>query len=267
MPDLFAKVSSSWKRIGGVFTRVSGAWKRVFRVYVRQGGVWKLVHEYSPAVGQVEYLNPGTFSFVVPAGCYSIQACVVGGSGPSFDGRSGISRGASTLIQSDLALSGAIGGGDGGDVETASAYSSGGGAGGYSGSGGRGAVSGTGGAGSGGGGGGGGGSEQTGGGVYLHGAGASGAGGNSTTSTLPGAGSNLGEGSPRGAGWGGTAGATGSFSQRGGNLRYTITSILTTPGETLTVLVGPAPGDATTGGGVRIIWGEGRSYPSNAKDV
>ena len=40
-------------------------------------------------------------------------------------------------------------------------------------------------------------------------------------------------------------------------------------GEALTVVVSAqrTGGDATTSGGARIIWGAGRSYPSNAKDV
>lgn len=45
----------------------------------------------------------------------------------------------------------------------------------------------------------------------------------------------------------------------GGNLRY-LNDIAVTPGETLSLTV-------PSGGGLRILWGGGRSYPSNAADI
>lgn len=271
MPDLYVKVSTTWKRITGVFTRVGGSWKRVLRVYVRQGGVWKLVYSFA---GQAEYLTPGTFSFVVPAGVTQIHAAVVNGSGNTL---SAIRRGGVTLIDGNSTVGASFGGGDGGSAG-GKASGGGNGAGGYSGDGGNGhiGVDGYGDGEPGAGGGGGGGrsassssGRQHGGGVYLHGEGASGAGGRGSPWTLPGHGSDLGEGAPRGAGRYGVNAS--SPSEAGGNLRYTKTAITVTPGETLTIVVAPAisssSSDVTTGGGVRIIWGEGRSYPNNAKDV
>lgn len=271
MPDISVRTSGSWKRVTGLFVRVSGSWKRVTGAWVRVGGAWKRVY---PAGGQQEWLTPGTYSFVVPAGVSSIHAAVVGGSGNTL---SAIRRSSTVLIANTSTVGSAFGGGDGGQN---GGYVSGGGngAGGYSGTGGRGdwgvegyadGEPGTGGAGGGGRSASSTGGRQHGGGVYLHGEGASGAGGRGSPWTLPGHGSDLGEGQPRGAG---RYGFNSSYpSEVGGNLRYTKTAIAVTPGETLTVVVAAiaasSGGDATTGGGVRIIWGEGRSYPSNAKDV
>lgn len=271
MPDISIRVSGAWKRVTSLFVRVSGSWKRVTGAWVRVGGVWKRVY---PAGGQQEWLTPGTYSFVVPAGVSSIHAALVGGSGNKL---SAIRRGSTVLLSNNSPIGAVFGGGDGG---WAGGYASGGGngAGGYSGVGGNGNIGveiyGDGEPGAGGGGGGGrsassSSGRQHGGGVYLHGEGASGAGGRGSPWTLPGHGSDLGEGQPRGAGRYGFN--TSSPSEVGGNLRYTKTAITVTPGETLTIVVAPAisssSSDVTTGGGVRIIWGEGRSYPNNAKDV
>lgn len=271
MPDIYTRVSGSWKRVAGVFTRVNGSWKRITHAWVRVSGSWKLVYSFA---GQVEYLTPGNYSFIVPAGVTSIHACVVGGSGNTA---SNVRRGSTVLISNSSTVGAAFGGGDGG-LGPDSVVAGGGGAGGYTGDGGSGhsgqdGVYGNGAAGAGGGGGGGRSastlsSRQHGGGVYLHGAGASGAGG--TPSVQPGDGSNLGEGAPRGAGRRGLGGSgTSNHAQYGGALRYTKTAITVTPGETLSITVAPIPasGVATNGGGVRIIWGPGRSYPNNAKDA
>lgn len=220
--------------------------------------------------GQVEFSASGTFSWIVPAGVTSIHAAVVGGSNNT---ETSIKQGATTLLSSSQAVAAGVrGGGDGGGKPGGN-NTGGSGAGGYSGDGGVGGYHSdgpynNGDPGSGGGGGGGRSasteaSRQHGGGVYLHGAGPSGAGG--TTSAPAGHGSDLGEGVPRGAG----RKYLSSTEHAGGNLRYTIAPIAVTPGESLTITVPAAPtgGDATTGGGVRIIWGAGRSYPDNAKDV
>lgn len=271
MPDLHAKVSTTWKRIAGVFVRVGGAWKRVQNIYVRAGGSWKLVHSFA---GQMEWSTAGTYSVIVPAGVTSIHAAVVGGAGNTL---SDIRRGATTLIACTSAVNTAFGGGAGGTAPTA-ANSGGGGAGGYSGDGGAGAPGSEGvysdGYDATGGGGGGGASGATtsarhhGAGVYLHGAGANGAGGKRSGNVSPTAGSNLAEGVPRGAGRHYVNSS--NVSLPGGDLRYTKTAITVTPGETLTVRVGAKPATSGTDemqGGVRIIWGPGRSYPNNAKDV
>lgn len=229
--------------------------------------------------GQAEFVDPGvTTSWVVPAGVTSIHAVVVDGTSRQ-NMQSYIKRGGTYLMLANMPTGENFGGSNGGAVITGAGAdnSGGGGAGGYSGSGGGGhdGQSGTFGDGSPGTGGGGGGGasgatpaeRQDGGGVYLHGEGPSGAGGKRSPSTAPGAGSDLNEGSPVGAGRKSLGPA--DQARPGGNLRYTKTPIAVTPGETLTIYVGTRPpsGGATTGGGVRIIWGEGRSYPNNAKDV
>ena len=111
-------------------------------------------------------------------------------------------------------------------------------------------------------------SRNVGGGVGLRGAGSSGAGG---TSSAGGAGSlnTIGQPTPGGASPGAsstsislpgnfpdTAKQAASVGGKGGDLRY-LNSIAVTPGESLTLTV-------PTGAGIRIMWGYGRSYPSNA---
>jgi hypothetical protein len=148
-------------------------------------------------------------------------------------------------------------GGLGGNV----ANGGGGGAGGYSGTGGAGGGTGV---ASTGGGGGGGNTGRGGGGVGLYGAGANGAanggggsdGQSATTAT----------GGTYGGGWCfGTTGA--AYGGGGGGLTY-VNNYPVTPGATFNVTVGikggiSTGGGSTSGGGaVRIIWGNGRSFPS-----
>lgn len=267
MPDIHTRVSGAWKRCAGLFVR-AGSWKRITQAWVRQGGVWKLVYQYDVR-GQYEWSTQGTYSFIVPSGVTQVHACVVNGANNTL---SAIRRGGTTLISGASTVNSAIGGGTGGAVTT-NAASGGAGAGGYDGDGGAGGSGDSGGNGSGGGGGGGGGSataslRQHGAGVYLHGAGESGVAGTTQYGIPPTAGSALGEGVPRGAGR--RSSGSPNLAMPGGSLRYTKTAIPVTPGETLTIIVGVKPStDATDEmqGGVRIIWGNGRSYPSNAKDV
>jgi hypothetical protein len=282
VPDISVRVSSTWKKITGLFVRASGTWKAVTGVWVRTGGVWKRVYPGVAAPGQEEWSTGGTYSFVVPYGITSIHAALVGGSGNTL---SAIRRGASTLLSNSSSISSSVGGGSGGLPPAGTpAQGGGGGAAGYDGvaptySGGNGGYYLDGiyyGGGNGGYGGAGGGAagantttRQHGGGVYLHGVGSNGLGGTVSPNVKPGHGSNLGEGVPRGAGrrWDSSS----NVAQAGGDLRYTKTAIAVTPGETLTIVVAAlassSGSEVTTGGGVRIIWGEGRSYPSNAKDV
>ena len=250
--------------------------------------------------GQVAYTTPGTYSWAVPAGVTSIAAVCVGAGGVWYgfrqsgggaglryinnlpvtpgetltvtvgttgaDGAHGINssirRSSNTLVFAQGGSStaggtgiatgagpfgGTIGGGNGGNGNGATNFvggAGGGGAGGYSGNGGNAAIGGTGqsGAAGSGGGGGGGGAGNTanmftsnggvGGGVGIFGEGTSGAGG-----------AGGGAGQPGGGGSGSTSvlfggGGSGKASDEYGT--------------------NGAPG----GGAVRIIWGEGRAFPS-----
>jgi hypothetical protein len=60
----------------------------------------------------------------------------------------------------------------------------------------------------------------------------------------------------------------GAFASHGGNLRYR-NSIPVTPGESLTITLSSqeAPNANGTGSAIRVIWGDGRSFPLNADDV
>lgn len=239
--------------------------------------------------GQVELLSSAgaTQSYVIPAGVTEVCMVLVGGPGTS--GNAGpvavISRPGTDLLRTDATIgSSGVGGGNGGarganngGYPQYDGNGGGGGAGGYGGNGGQGgqvgvnlATASQGGDGAGGAGGGGCGSYtynsafrtgQRGGPVGLRGQGANGSGGNLAVDG----------GGAVSAGWGlpgsntGPLCGAGTANQYGGNLRWRNT-IPVTPGETITVAFGYTGANDASGhqAGARIIWGAGRSYPSNA---
>lgn len=219
-------------------------------------------------VGQAEWRTSGSFDWIVPEGVTEIHAVVVAASGNQL---SGLRRGGAYIFTSNTALGATVGGGNGGPGGSGAGSfdigGGGGGAGGYLGNGGAGESMASNGpapayAGQGGGGGGGASSRRSpgaGGGVGLKGVGASGAAGAMNTSG--GVGSVPPDTAGVGAGRPGTSIAPGG---EGGNLRYTIAPLSVTPGETLIAHVAGGPGYS---GGIRIMWGGGRSYPSNAGDL
>ncbi|WP_375575663.1 hypothetical protein [Paracidovorax oryzae] len=220
------------------------------------------------------------FNWVVPPGVYEV--CMLGvSSHKAYATR--VSRGGNDLLNTTWP-SGTNNtyGGDGGDARNVSTvYNGGGGAGGYSGPGGLGMyqrdegmgsyslVKGTDGQGGGGGGGGGAQTYQSrGGGVGIYGIGANGTAGQLYTRDSPG-----GTGSDNGlyrAGAGtlhNESSAAGlSYAKPGGNLRYR-NALAVIPGETLMITLDFWIRDnaAGTGAIVRILWGGGRSFPSNAR--
>lgn len=241
-----------------------------------------------PPQGQAAFTN-GTTVWTVPAGVYSVCAVCVQGGTTTLPTR--IVSGATTVCQAQYGARIGDGGGSGGNAGGGSDSSTGaGGAGGYTGNGGNGGTAsvtsdpgiegynGTAGAaGSGGGGGGGGGGSsyhvifstggtnptyvlpgENGGGVGLLGVGSSGAGGygsvNGTSPAAPGAAGSGGSGITYGGGVNSS-----SLTSTGGELAWK-NNIPVVPGATLTV-------DVSGNGGARIIWGGGRSYPSNAGNV
>lgn len=231
--------------------------------------------------GQVEFSDGQTTSWVVPVGVTSICVVCVSKGNPGT-GRTYVSRGATYLCSTRAADAAFdvrnLGGSPGaGTVSGGVSYGrGGGGAGGYSGAGGNGGTEGQGGfAGSGGGGGGGGGNSTStggngGGGVGLKGQGVSGPAGAATDVGRGGSGGT--DGSPGfsdpvvtpPAAAGGTYGG-GATAGEGGTLAYK-NAIAVTPGETLTVFI-PTRSGVEGMGGIRIIWGAGRSYPFAAGDV
>lgn len=232
----------------------------------------------SEVLGQTVLTDVGTTSWTVPAGVSSISAVAVQAGG-SASGAS-ISRGATVLLRAMNGSRVGDGGGDGGSTEygskvngsTGDYYQVGGpGAGGYSGAGGNGGShtdvsffyrAPTAGAGGGGGGG-----EPH---VQFSG------GGTSSTSVGGGVGL-LGQGSSGGTGASGQPGSGGSGATyggcywdstpvRGGALSWR-NSIPVTPGEVLTISIGARSSANSGPGAIRILWGGGRSFPSNAGDM
>ena len=204
----------------------------------------------------------GPFNFVVPDGVTKISAVLVGA-------YLGIFRVSTPLLAGYTPIGSGVGGGDGGSPGGGDGRPGGGGAGGYTDNGGKGGdsvqapaptsyIGSYGSAGLGGGGGGGGGRDSSGsagagGGVRLTGQGNNGAYGAPNYNGGDGS-SNIGSGSAYGGGLPGRAGA---------NLRW-LNDIPVTPGETLKIEILSASQFTS---GVRIMWGGGRSFPSNAGDV
>lgn len=232
----------------------------------------------SAPAGQVVLLT-GTTSWVVPAGVTSISMVAV-----QCGGTQGSAAAPTTVTVSSVIVCRAQngnrigdGGGDGGtgtsgydDGESVFALPGGGGAGGYSGNGGQAGCNyirpPT--AGAGGGGGGGtsindNSSAASGGGVGLLGAGANGAAG-TNGSSFSAAGKPGSGGSGATYGGGGPSGVTFQSSGAGGALSYK-NNVAVSPGQTVTVSI---PSTSAGAGAVRIIWGDGRAYPStNTADV
>ena len=223
--------------------------------------------------GQVIYEANATFT--VPAGVTSISMCCIGEASVTVSATV-VCRSHSTMVGT-----GYDGGAAGGHSGNNSGGGGGGGAGGYGGGGGLGnsgnaGVGTNGGAGSGGSAGGGGGGPQyqpggAGGGVGLKGQGTSGA----ATSVFgdngnPGSGGAIGSYTTAGGKYGGgkggagapSAGYPGNAGQAGANLRYA-NNVAVTPGQSVTVAVS----NTNWLSGCRIMWGGGRSYPSNAGDL
>lgn len=198
------------------------------------------------------------FTWVVPVGVYEV--CMLGiSSHRAFGTR--ISRGGADLLNTYWAVgTSGVAGGDGGDSgpNTGGPYRGGGGAGGYSGNGGTGGRS-----------------ERDAFGNISYFPGTAGQGGGGAGGHPPDRGGSvgiygLGIDSALRAGAGGTpndpgAGDAGDW-KPGGNLRYR-NGIAVAPGETLTVTLDHWVRDNSVGLGaiVRILWGQGRSFPNNAK--
>lgn len=244
--------------------------------------------------GQQEFTTAGTFNFTVPANVYELCAVAIGGGDGT--GNTATSPGTSSVNNSLFAygssgslggsFAGADGGGKGGNGGSSYLWhvdgypddyagGGGGGAGGYSGAGGQGGDGGPGGSNPG----------YGGGGVSLYGEGASGAAGGGLAG-VGGAGggggggphenvSSLGKGGSGGTnggnnnaavayrqtgglyggGFGGNGTRSGGQSGRGGGGLGWKNKIAVTPGQVIPIKVGQ-------GGAVRLIWGEGRAFPS-----
>jgi hypothetical protein len=209
------------------------------------------------APGQVEFTTAGTYNWNVPEGVTSLCAVLVQGGGAAA---STLTYNATVYCRAQNGNRIGDGGGDGGaggsyDM-TYDRYGGGGGAGGYAGNGGHGGIyqyassitlpaANTG---------------AAAGGMAAYAPGAYGAGGGgvglkgiSATATAAGAAGSGGAAGNSSTGVGGQYGGGGQQSP-GGALAYK-NDIPVTPGATVTIVV-------TGNGGARILWGDGRFYPS-----
>jgi hypothetical protein len=79
MPS-YVKDGGVFKPVAEIYIKDSGTWKTVLDGYVNDNGTWK---SFLYEAGTESYTDYGTFSFIVPAGVYSIEARVIGGGGGS----------------------------------------------------------------------------------------------------------------------------------------------------------------------------------------
>lgn len=108
MPKQFIKENGTWREVLAQYAKDRGVWRPIRKVWIKDNGVWRQVFGNS---GSITQLTPGTYSFTVPAGVYSINvtACGGGGSGGSGDGGAnnsgpGWGGGGSNLISSVLSV-------------------------------------------------------------------------------------------------------------------------------------------------------------------
>jgi hypothetical protein len=100
MPKLYVKQAGTWKQVLALYVKTAGVWKSPVNAAIRSSGTNKSF--YPDDKTPVAYTTAGTFSYVVPAGIFSITATIVGGggggggdnsSGDTFQGGSGGSGG------------------------------------------------------------------------------------------------------------------------------------------------------------------------------
>ena len=228
------------------------------------------VSEYVAPPGQVVFTATGTWT--VPLGVKSISMVAVS-AGDNANPESSVTLNSVVVCRAKNGLRIGDGGGDGGygggPYYDGYYYGGGGGgAGGYSGTGGTGAKYSTSSSTAGQGGGGGGGSHGSsgrpgggGGGVGLLGQGANGAPNNGWGGGgYGGSGGGNGVGNEGGLYGGGQGTSATSVGTRGGALAYK-NNVAVLPGQTLTIKIDPGYAGKKNGG-IRIIWGTNRAYPS-----
>jgi hypothetical protein len=82
----YIKIDGAWQPVKLPAPFAGGARRLSKKVWVKDGGVWRLVYGTEPATQS--FTTPGTTSFIVPDGIYSIsvQGCGGGGQGGNGDG-------------------------------------------------------------------------------------------------------------------------------------------------------------------------------------
>jgi hypothetical protein len=71
MPKIFVKDSGVWKQVQSLSVKDGSTWKNLNVIYVKDAGVEKQV--YPDTIGVTTYSTPGTYSYTVPAGVYSLN--------------------------------------------------------------------------------------------------------------------------------------------------------------------------------------------------
>ena len=69
--NVYVKTGGTWKQAIAIYVKTGGVWKSPTALQVVTGGVSKQV--YPASVGSVSYVNPGSYTFTVPVGKFSVN--------------------------------------------------------------------------------------------------------------------------------------------------------------------------------------------------
>lgn len=85
--ELSVKDGGTWRTIPALYVNNGASWLPINAAWVKQSGTWQLF--YGDNSGSTSYTTPGTYSFTVPAGVFSILVTGCGGAGPGGGGDGG----------------------------------------------------------------------------------------------------------------------------------------------------------------------------------
>lgn len=79
MPNIYQNIAGTFTAVKEVFVKDGGDWRTIREAYVNVSGTWQKV--FPEGSGTNTYTSPGTTSFTVPNGIYSITVSVYGAGG------------------------------------------------------------------------------------------------------------------------------------------------------------------------------------------
>lgn len=79
MPNIYPKSGGAFDPAKEVFVKDAGSWKTVKEVWVKESGTW--TKAFPESNGTQTYSTPGTYSFTVPNGIYTLSSVMVVGAG------------------------------------------------------------------------------------------------------------------------------------------------------------------------------------------
>lgn len=85
--ELSVKDGGTWRTIPALYVNNGSSWLPINSAWVKDGGTWQLF--YGGNASSTSYTTPGTYSFTVPSGVFSILITACGGAGPGGSGDGG----------------------------------------------------------------------------------------------------------------------------------------------------------------------------------